>query len=235
LAPPPSANPAHAQSWRAQFDSPFAAAFYPRLTFGDPVAWSPVRASPPTGVAAGIIARAERRWGVGRAPGNLTAATVVGVESKVSPDEWADLHAVSFDVFRPLPDGIRLMGARTLSSDVEWRYLHTRRLVTHIERVVRRRMTWVVFEPNTPSLWHKVVSDLDSHVLRPLFEQRAFAGTKPENSYFIRCDETTNPREERDLGRMWCEIGVAPNTPAEYIVFRLVASRDNGLQVQEVE
>lgn len=234
LSPPPSADPRSAAVWRKNFNSAFAAAYYPWLLFGDPVVLPPVRRVPPTGVAAGIIARAEARFGVGRSPANLTALSVLGTARPVSTEEWGFLHESSLNLFRPGLSDVRLLGGATLSLEGDWHYLHVRRLLTHLERVIQRRMGWVAFEPNTPSLWSRVRHDVGANVLRPLFQRGAFAGDTPETSYFIRCDEKLNTREQLDLGRMWCEVGVAPSVPAEFIVFRLSASRDTGVSVQEV-
>jgi hypothetical protein len=233
LAPPPSATPTQVVAWRRRIDSAFAAAYYPWIDFGDPITDPPLRRVPPTGVAAGLIARAEHAFGVGRAPANLLTLAVNALTPKVSDDEWAMLHEADLDVLVRTPAGIRLMGARTLASDYDFRYLHVRRLLTHIERILRRRMTWAVFEPNTPGLWERITSDLEANVLRPLFERGAFAGDTPETSYFVRCDATLNPIYERDLGRLVCEIGVAPSVPAEYIVFRLAAGRELGVEISE--
>jgi hypothetical protein len=230
LAPPPSLGPEQALRWRSRFDSPFAAAFYPWLDFGDPLTLTPangtaLRSVPPTGIAAGLIARAEARSGVGVAPANLVAGAVLGLSRQVSPEAFAALHAVSFDVFRRAPDGsVLLLGARTLSSDRDQRYLHARRLLTHVKRLVERRLGWAAFEPNRPELWSLVAHDLDANVLLPLYERGVFAGDTRELSYFIRCDATLNPRDQIDQGRLWCEVGIAPNVPAEYLVFRLAAS-----------
>jgi hypothetical protein len=233
LAPPPSADPKWVEFWRRGFESAFAAAYYPWLIFGDPVLRPPARRIPPTGVAAGIIARAEARSGVGRSPANLAALSVSGTARPVSVTEWGDLHEASLNLFRPEIGEVRLLGGRTLSLHRDLRYLHVRRLLTHLERVIERRMGWAAFEPNAPELWSSLRYDLDAHVLQPLFLRGAFAGDTPEKSYFIRCDETLNTRAQRDQGRIWCEIGIAPSVPAEYIVFRLSASRDAGSLVRE--
>lgn len=235
LCPPPSASPQSAILWRSRFSSAFAAAYYPWLHFGDAVTHPPVRLVPPVGVAAGIIARTELQFGVGRAPANQGARFCSGLSRQVDDNEWAKLHEVSFNVFRQLPNEIRLLGARTLSSDIQYRYLHVRRLITHIKRALYARMQWVVFESNGPALWAKLRRDIEARILRPLFDRGAFAGDTPETSYFIRCDEVTNPRQTTDQGRLICEIGVAPSAPSEYIVFRLSATRNEKLSIGEVD
>jgi phage tail sheath protein FI len=181
-----------------------------------------------------MIARAERAYGVGRAPANLPASMVLGPDRAVDADEWALLHGVSMNVFRPLPTrGAQLLGARTLSSDRDYRYLHVRRLITHIVRRLQRRMVWAAFEPHTPSLRERVRRDVEAHILRPLFQRGAFAGDSPKTSYFVRCDEALNPRASQDQGRLITEIGVAPNIPAEFIVLSLETSRERGLDIVE--
>lgn len=234
LCPPPSANPRQAILWRSRFDSALAVAYYPWLRFGDAVTHPPVRLVPPVGVAAGIIARSEIQFGVGRAPANLNAVFCSGLSQTVDDAEWARLHEVSCSVFRQLPNGVRLMGARTLSSDSEYRYLHVRRLITHIKRLLQARMQWVVFENNNPGLWARLRRDIEARVLRPLFVRGAFATDQPQTSYFIRCDEVLNSRQSRDVGRLICDVGVAPALPSEYIVFRLSATRNEGLSIGEV-
>jgi hypothetical protein len=234
LAPSPSLDPHRAVQWRRRLDSAFAAAYYPWLQFGDPIAQPPVRLAPPVGVAAGIIARAERAHGVGRAPANFASSMVIGPDRKVSADEWGLLHGAALNVFRPLPTrGVQLLGARTLSSNREVRYLHVRRLITHLVRRLQRRMVWAAFEPHTPSLRERVKRDVEAHILRPLFQRGAFAGDSPRTSYFVRCDDVLNPRASADLGRLISEIGVAPTTPAEFIVLRLETSRERGLDIVE--
>jgi hypothetical protein len=234
LAPSPSLDPHRAVQWRRRIDSAFAATYYPWLQFGDPIAQPPVRPAPPTGVAAGIIARAERAFGVGRAPANFEASMVVGPDRSIDGDGWALLHGTSMNVFRPLPArGVRLLGARTLSSDRDFRYLHVRRLITHIVRRLQRRMVWAAFEPHTASLRERVRRDVEAYILRPLFQRGAFAGDSPKTSYFVRCDDTLNPRSSQELGRLIAEVGVAPNIPAEFLVLRLETSRERGIDIVE--
>ncbi len=57
-------------------------------------------------------------------------------------------------------------------------------------------------------------------------------GNKPEEAYFVKCDEETNPPESVDLGRVITLIGVAPSKPAEFVIFRISQSR-GGSSVDE--
>jgi phage tail sheath protein FI len=215
-------------------DCAFSTMYHPWLRSGDALTRPPVRVVPPTGVAAGIIARSENQFGVGRAPANFAAIAVPALVRNLGADAWAKLHQAQINAFVRRPDDVWLMGARTLSADPDFLYIHARRLLTHVERVVERRMNWLAFEPNQPALWSRIVHDLEAHVLLPLFEGGAFAGETPADSYFIRCDATLNGQREIELGRLFCEVGIAPNVPAEFIVFRLISSQESGFNVEEV-
>lgn len=46
-------------------------------------------------------------------------------------------------------------------------------------------------------------------------------GRTPDEAFFVKCDEETNPRENIDAGIVTTLIGIAPVKPAEFIVFRI--------------
>ena len=50
---------------------------------------------------------------------------------------------------------------------------------------------------------------------------RALFGDAPEQAFYVKCDEETNPPEVRALGQVITEIGVAVVEPAEFVIFRL--------------
>ena len=52
--------------------------------------------------------------------------------------------------------GIRVWGARTLSSNSLWKYVSVRRLFIFLERSIYEGTQWVVFEPNDEKLWERV-------------------------------------------------------------------------------
>ena len=43
----------------------------------------------------------------------------------------------------------------------------------------------------------------------------------PEDAFYVKCDEETNPPEVRDVGQVVVECGVAPVRPAEFVVFKV--------------
>jgi hypothetical protein len=172
---------------------------------------------PPSAVAAGIIARSELRQGLARGPANELAAQVVDLVAAVPPDLHDQLHRLGVDVFAMTPEGVRLTGARTLSTDPALARLTTRRLLMEIERVVLRQLGWTVFEPAGDRLRTGIRRHLEQ-LLGELSDAGAFAGGTPEESWFVTVGEpdATGP------GRLVVEIGVAPAAPLEFILVRVV-------------
>jgi phage tail sheath protein FI len=54
-----------------------------------------------------------------------------------------------------------------------------------------------------------------------LWRQGALMGATPEEAFFVKCDEETNPREKIDAGIVTTVIGIAPVKPAEFVVFEI--------------
>jgi phage tail sheath protein FI len=116
--------------------------------------------------------------------------------------------------------GIRIWGARTLSSNAAWRYVNVRRLFITVEASMDAGLQWVVFEPNDNTLWAKVRRDITAF-LRGVWRSGALFGTTPEQAFYVKCDEELNPPDVRDLGQLIIEVGMCPTKPAEFVIFRI--------------
>src|SRR5207248_2802936 len=116
--------------------------------------------------------------------------------------------------------GVRIWGARTASSDADWRYVNVRRLFIMLRRAITLGTQWVAFEPNTPQTWSLVDREV-SLFLRDLYTRGYFAGGSPEESFLVKCDAEVNPPESVEAGRLCTEVRVAPALPAEYILFTI--------------
>jgi phage tail sheath protein FI len=206
-------------TWREQFDTSHGAFYYPwiKVRKGDEV----LAPLPPSGHVAGSIARADTLEGVHRAPANQPIQGLVDVARRVRKRE-RDLafdHRVNTLVAFP-GRGIRVWGARTMSSDTSFMQINVRRIFILIRKSVERYAQWVVFEPNEPSLWKKIVRSCNVF-LDELWKQGALVGASQDEAYYCKCDEETNPPEARDVGQLLCEIGISPVRPAEFIVVRI--------------
>lgn len=223
LDAPPKRDVQQIYDWKMnqlQADSMHGALYYPWIKIADPFNSGRQIEVPPCGHIAGIYARSDNERGVHKAPANESINGALDLQLNVTKSEQELLNPDGINCIRTFPGrGIRVWGARTLSSDPSWRYINVRRLFSYVEASVERSTQWIVFEPNDYTLWAKVRRDITAF-LRTVWLSGALFGTTPEQSFYVKCDEETNPSELRDLGQMVCEIGMAPVKPAEFVIFR---------------
>lgn len=209
------------RDWRQHLDSKYGAIYYPWLKVLDPLRVKGVRHVPPSGHIAGLYSRTDQEQGVHKAPANEVLNEVIGLSVNLIKDTTDILAPEGINCVRAFPGrGIRVWGARTLSSDKLWDQVNVRRLFLMIERSIAEGCEWVTFENNEYKLW-KAVERQVSQFLTSLWKEGMLKGAVPEEAYFVKCDETTNPPEVRDAGEFYCDIGIAPVRPAEFIIFRI--------------
>ena len=223
LDAPPDMKPQEIENWRvniANYDSSYAALYYPWIRIFDPVTGKPIN-MPPSGHIAGIWSRNDDTRGVHKAPANEVVGGAIDVEFQITKGEQDGLNPVGINCIRAFPGrGIRVWGARTLSSDPAWRYINVRRLFNMVEASIDTGTQWVVFEPNDFALWQRLKRDVTSF-LTIIWRTGALFGATPSDAFYVKCDEETNPPEQRDLGMVVTEIGIAPVKPAEFVIFRI--------------
>ena len=223
LDAPPGMNAQQLKDWRVNFagyDSKYATLYWPWVKVMDPLEGKPIFI-PPSGHVAGIWARNDETRGVHKAPANEVARGVIALENNITKGEHDQLNPIGVNCIRAFPgQGIRIWGARTLTSDPEWRYLNVRRLFNFVEKSILTGTNWVVFEPNDRRLWEAVRRTI-TMFLRRVWRSGALFGRTPEEAFFVKCDEENNPPENRDVGILTVDIGIAPVKPAEFVVFRL--------------
>lgn len=177
--------------------------------------------APPSGGIAGIYGRVDGKRGIHKAPANEIFAGAIGLKYSLTDAEQELLNPKGVNCIREFVGrGIRVWGARTFSSNPEWRYINVRRLFCMVEQAIQNGTNWVVFEPNTRDLWKKIVRNITAFCLR-LWKDGALFGDSPEEAFYVRCDDELNPPESIDAGYVICEIGIAPAKPAEFVVFRI--------------
>jgi uncharacterized protein len=185
------------------------------LTSGD-------RFVPPCGHVGGIFARSDARVGVFKAPANEEIAGVLDLDTNVDNGLQDELNPQGVNCLRAFPRrGIRVWGARTLSRDPNWRYINVRRLFLTLRRWIDQNMGWATFEPNEPRLWVRIQRELTTYLNR-LLQDGALKGATPSEAFYVKCDAETNPNDLREVGEVVTEIGLAPLTPAEFIVVRII-------------
>jgi phage tail sheath protein FI len=234
LDSPPGMTPQEVKEWRSSFamyDSAFAALYYPWIKVDNPMAANGLDGQvllPPSGHIAGLWARVDGSRGVWKAPANETIAGCLDVEYAVTKAEQSLLNPIGINCIRPFGiRGIRVWGARTLSSDSDWRYLNVRRLFNMVETTILDGTQWAVFEPNDVKLWEGVKRTLTGF-LTGLWKDGALFGASADQAFYVKCDEETNPPQSIDEGKLVVEVGIAPVKPAEFIVFRVSQQKQIG-------
>ena len=199
-------------------DSKYGAYYFPWIQVYDPDKGNVY--VPPSGHIAGVYSRTDSERGVHKAPANEQIRGALGLKYAVSKGEQDLLNPKGINAIRNLNGAVRIWGARTLSTDPSWRYINVRRLFIMVESSIERATQWVVFEPNDHRLWKRVTRTISSF-LTLLWRNGALMGTSPEQAFYVKCDEETNPAEVVDAGQLVVEIGLAPVKPAEFVIFRI--------------
>ncbi len=205
---------------RAGLDSTRAALYYPWVRLLDPITEEEIHL-PPSGFVAGIWARNDIQFGVHKAPANEVVRLAGGFEQLINKAQQEVLNPEGVNVLRYFEGrGYRVWGARTATSDPEWKYINVRRYFAFLERSIEKGTQWAVFENNGPVLWANVRSTIEDFLFNE-FRNNHLLGSKPGEAYFVRCDRTTMTQNDLDNGRLVCLIGVAPLRPAEFVIFRI--------------
>jgi uncharacterized protein len=222
LDPPPDRNPEKVLEWvmNSNLDSKFATMYWPWIEVIDPISGHPIQV-PPCGHVAGIWCRTDSTRGVHKAPANEVVLGANGLSYQLTGAEQDSLNRAGINCIRAFPGrGIRVWGARTLSSDPEWRYINVRRLFNFISESIMQGTQWAVFEPNDQRLWMSLKISASNFLTRT-WRSGALFGATPDQAFFVKCDEETNPPDMVEAGQVTVEIGIAPVKPAEFVVFRI--------------
>jgi phage tail sheath protein FI len=225
--PPDESSITEVRRFRSQFDTTYAGLYYPWLRITDPTRQpdpsgpTPILDIPPSGAVAGIYARSDIARGVHKAPANEVILGLNRFVTNVTYDRQSVLNPEGINALRFFEGRAnRVWGARTMSSDPEWRYINVRRLFIYLEHSIDKSTQWAVFEPNNERLWGSIRQSIEDFLLT-VWRTGALMGTKPEEAFFVRCDRTTMTQNDLDNGRLICLIGVAPTYPAEFVIFRI--------------
>jgi phage tail sheath protein FI len=227
-SPAPAALPSPEDNGLRPRQSDYGTFYVPWLVVRDALSGEVV-GTPPSGHVAGVWARSDTLRGVHKAPANEPVRGAVDLTYRVTKVEQDILNPAGVNCIRHFPaEGIRIWGARTLAaSGSEWRYLNVRRLFNMLKESIGDGTRWIVFEPNDNLLWRSIRRDVSAFLTR-VWRDGALQGRTPQEAFFVKCDEETNPPEVRDAGEVVTLIGVAPVKPAEFVVFKISQSAGAG-------
>jgi len=227
--PPPADTIADVRAARQPLDTKYAALYHPWLHVPDPFPVNPAAAGdyavPPSGHVLGVYARTDAERGVHKAPANEVVRGIVGLRRALNKAEQDLLNPFPVNVnvirdFRAEGRGLRVWGARVVTSDPDWKYVNVRRLFLFVEKSLERGLQWVVFEPNAEPLWARVRRAAAAFLDR-VWRDGALEGTTAAQAYFVKVDRTTMTQADIDSGRLVVLVGIAPVKPAEFVIIRV--------------
>jgi len=207
---------------RSHLDSSYGALYYPwlKVTGGS----GDVVVMPPSGFIAGAFVRMDAERGVHKAPANVGFNSVVDVLVDIDNTQQDILNPLHINCLRSFPNrGVVIWGARTLSSDPEWKYLSVRRLFNFIEESIYKGTLWAVFEPNGERLWAAIKSTIENFLFQ-LWREGMLQGEKADEAFFVQCDRSVHTQDDIDNARVRINIGLAALKPAEFIVIKMMQS-----------
>lgn len=199
----------------------YGAIYFPWIKVFDPVTQT-VMSVPPSGHIAGIYARSDATRGVHKAPANEVVLGAVEVDRALSRADQDGFNPDGINVIRLLTGAIKVWGGRTRADEAraEFRYISTRRFFNFLRESIDEGTQFVVFEPNSPALWQRIIRSVSDFLLNQ-WRDGALFGETPKQAFFVKCDKDTNPPEVREAGQVVTEIGVAIVKPAEFVIFRI--------------
>ncbi len=202
-------------------DSEYTELYFPHIEVSDPISGGRIFV-PPSGHVAGIYARVDGERGVHKAPANEIVRGALGLEYLVTKAEQDGLNPDGINIIRGSNGNILVWGARTLGGNAngESKYINVRRLMNFLRESIDEGTQFVVFEPNAQPLWQRIIRSVTSF-LTVVWRDGALFGNTPEEAFYVKCDESTNPPEVCELGQVVTEIGVAIVKPAEFVIFRI--------------
>jgi phage tail sheath protein FI len=227
LDTPPGYSLNDARTFRSQIDSSYAAMYYPWVVVANPIARPGINTAPaelklpPSGFLCGIYARNDIERGVFKAPANEIVRGAIRFETDINFAQQEVLNPLGVNCLRYFPGrGYRVWGARTTSSDPEFKYVNVRRYFNYLEASIDRSTQWAVFEPNGERLWGNIRDTITAFLYNE-WVSGALLGSSTQEAYFVKCDRSTMTQNDLDNGRLNCLIGVAVIKPAEFVIFRI--------------
>ncbi len=204
-----------------------SAFYFPWIQAPDPLVGNRPALFPPCGFVAGIYAATDASRGVWKAPAGINAGLTgnSGLQFVLTDAENGTLNTQAVNCLRQFKVyGDVVWGARTLAGNdqagSQWKYVPIRRLALFLESSLFDGTQWVVFEPNDETLWGQVRLNVGTF-MQGLFLQGAFAGTTPQQAYFVKCDAENNPPASIAQGVVNILVGFAPLYPAEFVVIQI--------------
>lgn len=201
----------------------YEAVYYPWVKYEE-------RRDPVAPYMLGVWSQNDFQYGVWRAPaGTSFPLPVTGLAYNVTLGDQEVLNPVGINcIVKQDYYGYCPWGTRTLRVESHFRYIPIRRLVNLIKKELYQVGKQFIFDMNAPATWRRI-QDTAEMILNYFYSLGAFAGKTRDESFFAKCDRSTNPPELVNQGICVCQIGIAPVRPLEFLVFNVLVYPEGAL------
>jgi phage tail sheath protein FI len=216
--------------------SSYAAVYYGMLSMSNPASGgtAALRETYPGGAIAGLYTRVDTERNVAKAPAGYgyEVRNTFGVTTAYTEAQVGNLYTDNINTLKTVPGaGVIVNGARTLKKTDITKFIPTRRSLNFIKANVDQISQFAVFEPNGERLWADISARI-SNFLASFWSNGGLRGNSAGEAYYIVCDTSNNTTASIEAGEVNIEIGVALQTPAEFIVIN-ISQFAGGNQIQE--
>lgn len=205
--------------------SSYGAVYYPMLKMPDPArsGAATLRDTYPGGAVAGLFARAEQERTVAKAPAGYAyeLRNVYGLSTSFTEVEVGRLYDAHVNTLKNIPGaGIISNGARTLKRSDITKYVPVRRTINYIKENVENIANYSVFEPNGERVWTNINTRI-SRFLSDFWGAGGLKGRNATEAFYVICDSSNNPQYAVENGELHVEVGVALQSPTEFIIINV--------------
>jgi phage tail sheath protein FI len=205
--------------------SSYGAVYYPILKMVDPskTGAAAIRDTAPGGALLGLYSRVEAERTVAKAPAGYAydIRGAFGLVTSFTEAEQGTMYDAHVNTFKAVPGaGVIVNGARTLKKTSILKFIPTRRSLNYVKAQAKRLTEFAVFEPNNERLWTTIQVRL-SKFLSDFWSSGGLKGGTAAEAFYILCDSTNNTSNTVENGEVRVEVGVALQTPAEFIVIEV--------------
>lgn len=215
--------------------SSFCAVYGPWIQCQDPASsvTGATRLTAPGGAVLGQYSRNDVLRGVQKVPAGITSTVkAVAPYVRFTNTQLDGLNQVGYNVIRTVPgSGVCVMGGRTTDPSTAGKYVNVRRTLMFLESRLSSLTQFAVFENNDPSTWEMIEATL-AQFLTTFWQGGGLKGSTAAEAFFVTCDSTNNSDADIQAGNVNVDVGVALESPAEFIVIR-IGQYDGTLSVSE--
>lgn len=208
-----------------------AAIYGPWLSIQDPAAatTNATKWVAPGGAVLGLWSRSDVLNSVAQTPAGTTATiAAVALEAYFSPTDLGNLEIAHVNPVKQIPGvGPCVFGGKTLATGFPNQFINVSRTLMQFTTDFVNITQFAIFQNNDAGLWQSITTVLTGYLMQAM-QTGMLAGTTPETSFAVVCDDTTTSAAQAQAGIVNATVAVALVSPAEFIIINLSQMQSGG-------